>query len=179
MRNDRLQGCAPKDWEQVFQRAGVLVEELGASMSSRARATRIGRFFGPLVGREVPIQVRGRTGTAVLRVVEGRAKERRYLFEIHLDGMTGPETAPADRPSGKAPSDKAKGKDGARKKARQCDGPTAGAPEAPRESATKERKKLRKKAAGKQGRKSSRPTDDPQGRRQESGPASSGNAEKW
>lgn len=73
-------GRPASEWEPIFRRAHVLAEELDASASKKSRATRIGRFLGPLLDRQVPVQVRDRQGTATLRVREGRARERRYFF---------------------------------------------------------------------------------------------------
>lgn len=96
----------PKDWEPFFQKAGVRVEELIACKSSRSKAIKIGLFFSTLVGREVPIQVMERTGTAVLRIETGRAKEKRYYFEVRWDTPSTEKNLEADRitPKSKKPS---------------------------------------------------------------------------
>lgn len=73
------------DWEPYLKKAKVRVSELEACKSERAKAIRIGKFLGPMVGRRVPIQHQGRTGTAELRLVEGRGREKRYGFVIRWD----------------------------------------------------------------------------------------------
>lgn len=91
-------GRPASEWESIFRRARVMVEELDVTASSRSRATRIGRFLGPLLGRPVPVQVRDRQGTAILRVHEGRARERRYYFDIAWQaGEPGSDTPPCSR----------------------------------------------------------------------------------
>lgn len=102
MSKDKIRGVAPAEWEKLFQDANVRVEELTASKSARAKAVKIGQFLSPLVGRGVPIQVKGRTGQAVLRVQEGRAKEKRYFFEVVWEAPATEEPAPsgAGKPSG-------------------------------------------------------------------------------
>jgi hypothetical protein len=84
----------------LFIKAGVRADELTDTKSSQAKAIKIGQFFTPLVGREVVIQVKGRTGKAVLRVEKGRANEKRYYFDISWQAADG-ATAKA-RPSSKA-----------------------------------------------------------------------------
>lgn len=97
------------DWGDVFLKAGVRTEELARSMSSRATAIRIGQFFAPLVGREVPIQVNGRAAKAVLRVQNGRANEKRYYFQVSWDIMTGSLQQAAVAPTTKITREKSKG----------------------------------------------------------------------
>jgi hypothetical protein len=164
MSKNRQRGCTPKDWEPVFAKAGVLVEELAATKSSRGRATKIGQFFGPLLGREVPIQVKGRTGKAVLRVDEGRAKERRYVFEISWDGV-----ATYDTPSGDASSEKVHIESGkVDEKARK---------DAQHKSATKREVKGKKKGRSKP-KQGKQPASHPHLKKQMGGPAG-GNQEAW
>src|SRR5262249_50831642 len=69
------------DWAKYFEAAKVRVEELNACKSARARAIWIGKYLSPLVDREVAVEVKGRTGHAVLQVEEGRSNEKRYIFE--------------------------------------------------------------------------------------------------
>jgi len=78
-------GVPPKDWASVFTKAGVLVEELSTGKGKHAKSTRIGQFLTRFIGREVQIEVRGRSGRATLRVVTRRAKEKRYFFEVEWD----------------------------------------------------------------------------------------------
>lgn len=86
MLNKSPLGRTAGEWEQLFVQAGVRVEELTNSKSSRAKAVKIGQFFSPLVARQVPIEVQGRPGTATLRMVSGRGNEKRYYFEIRWGG---------------------------------------------------------------------------------------------
>ena len=73
------------DWEPYFRSAKVLVEELDACKSQQARAIRIGKFLSPLIGKIVPIQVKGRTGTAELVKVAGRSREKNYGVVVRWD----------------------------------------------------------------------------------------------
>ena len=57
---NKVRKAAPKDWESYFQAANVRVQELTECKSSRAKSIKMGLFLSPQVGREVPIQVRGR-----------------------------------------------------------------------------------------------------------------------
>lgn len=79
------------EWERFFISANVRVEALGACKSTRSKAIKIGQFFAMSLGREVPIEVSGRTGKAVLKVISKRAKEKRYYFEITWDDSVAPE----------------------------------------------------------------------------------------
>jgi hypothetical protein len=87
---------APHQWEKYFRAAHVRVEELEACKSSRAKAIKIGQLLAPNVGREIPIEVDGRAGKAVLRVQEGRSKERRYFFEVFWDSPEAGETGTSE-----------------------------------------------------------------------------------
>lgn len=88
MATNNSRKLAPKKWEPFFRRADVRVEDLDASKSNKGKIIRMGRFLSPNVNREVPIDVNGRTGKAVLRVEEGRSKEKRYFFEVTWDDET-------------------------------------------------------------------------------------------
>jgi hypothetical protein len=83
--SDTIRKLLAAGWESFFRKAGVRVEDLNASKSNRTRAIKIGQFLSPHVNREVPVQVKGRTGKAVLRAEEGRAKEKRYFFVVTWD----------------------------------------------------------------------------------------------
>jgi hypothetical protein len=72
-------------WEKYLRQAKIRLAELDSCKSARAKAIRIGQFFGPLVDQVVPIEVGGRTGKARLKMVKGRGNERRYGFIIHWD----------------------------------------------------------------------------------------------
>jgi hypothetical protein len=84
---------SPKDWEPYFRKAKVRVKDLDDCMSNKAKTIKIGHFLSPNVNREVPVEVQGRAGKAVLRVEEGRAKGKRYFFEVTWDD--GAVAAPA------------------------------------------------------------------------------------
>src|SRR5947209_13300764 len=88
-------GLPPKDWEKFFREANVRAEALAECKSERSKAVKMGQFLSPHVGREVPIQVKGRSGRAVLRAEEGRSKEKRYYFEVIWDV---PSVKPASSP---------------------------------------------------------------------------------
>jgi len=78
-------GLPASQLERVFRRAGVLIDQLDTTQSARAKSTRIGQWLSPLVGRRVSIEVAGRTGTATLRCLPGRSREKRYHFEVVWD----------------------------------------------------------------------------------------------
>src|SRR5437763_3254763 len=86
-------GLPPKDWEKFFREANVRAEALAECKSERSKSVKMGQFLSPHVGREVPIQVKGLTGRAVLRVEKGRSKEKRYFFEVHWDAPVVPTSA--------------------------------------------------------------------------------------
>jgi hypothetical protein len=94
-------GRAAGDWVDLFVGAGVRADELIGPGGTRSKSIKIGQFFTPLVGREVPIEVKGRRGTAVLRAEMGRAKEKRYYFEVRweqpADAGKGQPRAPGAR----------------------------------------------------------------------------------
>lgn len=75
-------GRPPGEWEMVFRRAGVLIDELSTTHSNRAKATRIGKFLGRHVEREVPIEYQDCPGIARLRVVGARSRQRLYRFVV-------------------------------------------------------------------------------------------------
>lgn len=78
-------GKPPKEWVPFFDKANIRADDLAACKSNKAKSIKIGLFLSPKVGRAVPIEVKGRTGKAVLRVEEGRAKEKRYYFVVTWD----------------------------------------------------------------------------------------------
>ena len=85
-------GLPAAEFEDIFRKAGVLVPALDAAKSAKAKATRIGKFLSLNVGREVPIEVDGRTGKAKLCLTIGRAKKKLYHFEIRWDEPSGEST---------------------------------------------------------------------------------------
>jgi len=75
----------PKDWEALLRKANIQIDDLDKCKSAKSRAIKIGLFLSRNVGRTIPIDVNGRAGQAILRVEKGRAKERRYYFEVTWD----------------------------------------------------------------------------------------------
>ena len=73
------------DWLPYFKEAGIRVDELDQCKSEHSKAIKLGQFLSPKVGREVPVQVGGRTGRAVLRVEQDRAKTKLYYLEVRWD----------------------------------------------------------------------------------------------
>jgi hypothetical protein len=78
-------GLPAGEWLSVFRSAKVETERLEAAKSTQGRATIIGNFLARMVGREVPIEVDGRSGKAALRKTQGRARKQLYYFEVVLD----------------------------------------------------------------------------------------------
>jgi hypothetical protein len=115
----KSRGLAPQDWEKFFLQANVRVEALAECKSERSKAVKMGQFLSPMVGREVPIQVKGRSGRAVLRTEEGRSKVKLYFFEVHWD-VPDAQTSPTPgagkdnkgpkKPGGKKTAEKTKAK---------------------------------------------------------------------
>ena len=91
-------GRSAKDWERVFARAGIRADKLGDCKSAHARATKIGQFLGRSVDREVPVCVEGRTGTAILRRKQGRARAQCYYFELRFPTEKTPAEGSVDQP---------------------------------------------------------------------------------
>jgi hypothetical protein len=78
-------GRPASEWELLFRTAGVALEKLEVSKSRKARSTTLGQFLGQYVDREVPIQAKGKSGRATLRVRPWRSNQKRYFFEIIWD----------------------------------------------------------------------------------------------
>lgn len=74
-----------KDWENYFRHAGVLVEKLETTKSSRSKSTSIGSFLARNVGRKVTIEHEGRPVQAQLRAYDGRSNQKLYAFEVALE----------------------------------------------------------------------------------------------
>jgi len=79
----------------LFTSAELLDAVAGDAKTPRARAIRLGQWLRARVGRAVPVCHGGRTGTAVLRAVPARAKEKRYYFEVAWDESPPPDPPPA------------------------------------------------------------------------------------
>jgi hypothetical protein len=80
--------------EDLFKHAGIPADELDHAKSSRAKSTRIGAFLNRHLDREVPIELEGRTGTAILRRREARSNQKRYYFEVQWDSE---DASPAEQ----------------------------------------------------------------------------------
>ena len=59
-------GLPAGKWESLFKKVGIEKEKLETTKSEAARRTIIGNFLSQNVGREVPIEINGRTGKATL-----------------------------------------------------------------------------------------------------------------
>jgi hypothetical protein len=90
----KTQKLTSKGWEKYFKSANVLVQELDACKSNRAKAIKIGHFLSRNVDRAVTIEVDGRTGRAILRVKAGRSKEKYYYFDVIWDNGATDTVAP-------------------------------------------------------------------------------------
>ena len=73
------------EFEKIFREAGVLTDTLSNAKSAQSKATQMGRFLAANVGREVSVNVKGRTGKAKLCMTSGRANKKLYYFEVRLD----------------------------------------------------------------------------------------------
>ena len=93
-------GLPASEMENVFRRAGILIESLNAAKSTQAKSTRLGTFLSQNVGRSVPVEINGRTGTATLRCIQRRSKSKRYLFEIRWDSPVAESSGPSGCPTG-------------------------------------------------------------------------------
>ncbi|MBP3956856.1 hypothetical protein J8F10_16410 [Gemmata sp. G18] len=72
-------------WVTFLERAGVFGDAHAKAGGTQAKAIAAGKYLGAKVGRTVPVGLNGRTGKATLRVAEGRAREKKYWFEIAWD----------------------------------------------------------------------------------------------
>jgi hypothetical protein len=99
MKNKQIGSPASK-WEALFKKVGVETDRLDAARSEKARMTILGNFLAQNVGREVPIEVKGRTGKATLRMNVGRGRQKHYHFEIVWDE---PSTREPDKSKGTSP----------------------------------------------------------------------------
>jgi hypothetical protein len=96
MSDDTERKLPAKDWERFFRQAGLLTDKPNSPMSRQACSIKIGLFLSPMVGREVPVEVNGRTGRATLRMKDvGRAKGKLYYLEVVWDDSVAAATPPA------------------------------------------------------------------------------------
>jgi hypothetical protein len=79
----------PAQWVKFFQRAGILGDALARATTDKARAIVVGKYLSARVGRTIPVCVVGRAGKATLRVIDGRAREKRYWIEVVWDAGAG------------------------------------------------------------------------------------------
>jgi hypothetical protein len=87
---DNNRGRLAKEWVPLFAAAGVFKDRL-ATQSARACQTFVGTFLSGKTDRAVGISVGTASGTAVLRLNQVRANQRRYYFEVT-------SASPADNP---------------------------------------------------------------------------------
>jgi len=78
-------GLPAREFEKIFREAKVLADGLDVAKSAASKATRMGKFLTPNIGREVTISVNGRAGKAKLCMSLGRAKQKLYYFEVRWD----------------------------------------------------------------------------------------------
>ena len=83
--NANAVGLPAGEFEKIFLKAYVLTDALSNAKSAKSKATKIGNFLTSKVGREVPINVNGRTGKATLCMRQGRARQKVYFFEVLWD----------------------------------------------------------------------------------------------
>jgi hypothetical protein len=93
---NRLNEWCPAEWEPIFRRAGVALDKLDQAKSKKSKSTHLGNFLAQHVGREVEVEREGRTYRAKLCVMDGRARSRRYYFEIIVPE---PDQANGDLPT--------------------------------------------------------------------------------
>jgi hypothetical protein len=79
------EGKPAAEWDKYFRQAGILTDKLESTKSARAKNTVLGNFLAQNVGREVPIEVKGRTGKARLCCKHGRANQKRYYLQVTWD----------------------------------------------------------------------------------------------
>ncbi len=92
------------DWLPLFAKADVLTKSLSETHSMKAKTIKIGQFLSPNVNRTVPVQVRGRSGHATLRVKPGKAKSKLYFFEVIWDSPETTEKKPKKAIAVKGPT---------------------------------------------------------------------------
>jgi hypothetical protein len=109
-------GWPAGDWERLFQSAGISVDRLEETKSLKSRNTILGNFLAQHVGREVPIEVKGRSGRATLSMRTARSKKKCYFFLVTWDE---PTQENGEKPSGKAEVVSPNGKPPRRAKPRQ------------------------------------------------------------
>jgi hypothetical protein len=78
-------GLPAAEFESLFRRIGLLADALQSTQSARGRATKIGAWLAQHVGKQVPVEHKGRTGTAEPCVREGRGRSKVYWFEVKWD----------------------------------------------------------------------------------------------
>jgi hypothetical protein len=84
------------DWLKYFGHADIMTKVLADISSERGKTIRIGNYLSPNVDRTVPIQVKGRSGSATLRRKKGSAHSKLYYFEVVWDTPAIAEETQAD-----------------------------------------------------------------------------------
>lgn len=75
-------GRPPAQWVNHFVQSHVLRDSLRAEQTPRANATAIGRYFTPLVGRRVQIEIGEQSMQATLRSRATSGNRKLYWFEL-------------------------------------------------------------------------------------------------
>jgi len=82
---DSEPGLSARELELLFRAAKVLVDRLDAAKGRSGKSTVIGNYLSAHIGREMRIEVNGRSGRAKLCMVRGRSNTKQYYFEIRWD----------------------------------------------------------------------------------------------
>lgn len=94
---ERPPGLPASGWMSVFRQASVLQDRLETTSSDRARATLIGNFLGPLVGRRISISPDETPIDVELCKRDGSGNSKLYYFQF--DGGTPPANDQLNRPA--------------------------------------------------------------------------------
>lgn len=80
-------GYPPRDWIVYFDQLQFFGDQQ-EGLSERAKSIRIGNYLGSMVGRQLPIEVMGLSGRAVLHRRQERSRTNLYYFELSWDSAT-------------------------------------------------------------------------------------------
>ena len=81
----KRRGLPASKWETCSRTQASSGKSSKLRKASRPKRTILGNFLSQNVDSEVPIVIRNRTGRATLRMKLGRAKQKRYFFELVWD----------------------------------------------------------------------------------------------
>jgi len=87
---DPTRGWPAAKWVPLLATAGV--GATGHAKEPAGVAKNAGKWLAARVGRPFSVTHDGRTGTAMLRAVPARSKEKRYYLELCWNGPTDPAT---------------------------------------------------------------------------------------